>query len=569
MPAVYFSGHDRPLQVPEGTSVLDAARRAGISIESPCNREGTCGKCRVIVHRDDRAAIRSEQGAHFLTAADEAAGFMLGCQAYIYGDVRVEVPGTANSKLSITTDGKCRNVCLKPWIEKEFDLSRNLTYVIAGGQLLETEIGDTTANRYGAAIDLGTTTLVVSLIDLNTGCEIGTASALNPQALHAQDILSRIKIASTDDGLRLLQGELVREFDRMIDELSTSAGIDRKNVYEVILSGNTTMLTIAAGVSPSSIGKFPWHVELETDRPVPAGGLGLHIAEKGTVWFPPVASAYVGADIISGVVAADLLRLKGLTLFVDVGTNGEMVLARDGRLTATSTAAGPAFEGMNISAGMRAASGAIERVVLGNGEVDLQVISGAAPVGLCGSGLIDAVAELAREGIADKNGRLAKPGSGVFEKWRHRLDVVDGRTRFRLAENVSLTQQDIRQVQLAKAAIRAGIDMMLISCALDPDDVDRVFIAGSFGMHLQVSSLVTLGLLPERFAGRVEFHGNTSSSGAMAFLLDRELRDEAVSIVDDMVVLELSREPGFEQIFLKALAFPQFAEQQKEGVDDI
>ena len=569
MPSVYFSGHDGRLQVPAGTSILDAARWAGISIESPCNREGTCGKCRVIVHSDDQAAIRYEQGSHFLTAADEAAGFMLGCRAFIHGDVVVDVPGTANSALSIITDGKCRNVALNPWIEKEFDLSRNLTCVTAGDRLLETEIGDTTATRYGAAIDLGTTTLVVSLVDLNTGREIGTASALNPQSLHAQDVLSRIKIASTADGLTLLQGELMQELDRMTGELAASAGIDRKSIYEVILSGNTTMLTIAAGVSPSSIGKYPYNVELETDRSFPAVEFGLHIAEKGTVWFPPVASAYVGADIISGVVAADLLRLKGLTLFVDVGTNGEMVLARDGQLTATSTAAGPAFEGMNISSGMRAASGAIERVVLGNGEVDLQVISGAAPVGLCGSGLIDAVAELAREGIADRNGRLAKPGSEVFKKWRHRLEVVDGRTRFRLAENVSLSQQDIRQVQLAKAAIRAGIDMMLSTCALNPDDVDRVFIAGSFGMHLQVSSLVTLGLLPESFADRVEFLGNTSGSGAMAFLLDRELRAEAVSIVEEMAVLELSREPLFEQIFLKALAFPQFAEKQKEGVDDI
>jgi uncharacterized 2Fe-2S/4Fe-4S cluster protein (DUF4445 family) len=494
---------------------------------------------------------------------------MLGCLAYIYGDVRVDVPGNANDELSIITDGKCRNVGMNPWITKTFDPSRNLTYVIAGDQLLETEIGDTTASRYGAAIDLGTTTLVVSLVDLNTGREIGTASALNPQALHAQDILSRIKIASTDDGLRLLQGGLAQELDRMIGELTASSGIDRTSIYEVILSGNTTMLTIAAGVSPSSIGKYPYRVELETGRSFPAGVLGLHIAEKGAVWFPPVASAYVGADIISGAVAADLLRLKGLTLFVDVGTNGEMVLARDGKLTATSTAAGPAFEGMNISAGMRAASGAIEKVVLRNGEVDLQVISGSTPIGLCGSGLIDAVAELAREAIVDRNGRLAKPGSAVFEKWQHHFEVVDGRTRFRLAENVSLTQQDIRQVQLAKAAIRAGIDMMLKSCALDPDDIDRVFIAGSFGMHLQVSSLVTLGLLPESFADRVEFLGNTSGSGAVAFLLDRSLRDEAVSIIKDMSVLELSREPVFEQIFLKALAFPQFAEQQKESVDDI
>ncbi|HWR01267.1 MAG TPA: ASKHA domain-containing protein [Chlorobaculum sp.] len=569
MPRVFFHGHQKELEVPAGTSVLDAARRAGISMESPCNREGTCGKCRVIVHGVDGEAVRNGQGGHILSAADQAAGFVLGCQAYIHGDVRVELPGTTNSGLSIITEGKCRDFELNPWIQKKIDPIHNLTYVTAGGQLLETEYGDTTATLYGAAIDLGTTTLVVSLVDLKTGNETASVSTLNPQALHAQDVLSRIKISSTEEGMAVLQGELIRELDRMIGELSESEKIDRTSIYEVILSGNTTMLTIAAGRSPSSLGKYPYGVEFETGRSYPAVDIGLHVAEKGSVWFPPVASAYVGADIISGVVAADLSRLKGLSLFVDIGTNGEMVLSRDGKMTATSTAAGPAFEGMNISSGMRAASGAIERVLLVNGRVDIQVISGTTPVGLCGSGLLDAVAELARAGIADGNGRLAKPGSEVFEKWRHHLEVVEGRTRFRLAEKVTLSQQDIRQVQLAKAAIRAGMDMLLKSCSVSPEEIDRVFIAGSFGKHLKVSSLVTLGLIPESVAERVEFLGNTSSSGAVAFLLDRRLRDEAASIVDGMVVLELSREPVFEQIFIKALAFPQAAEQQKERVDDI
>jgi uncharacterized 2Fe-2S/4Fe-4S cluster protein (DUF4445 family) len=564
MPEVHFSSHGKRIQVPTGVTLLEAARMAGIAIESPCSSEGTCGKCKVIVHADDRAGILQEPGRHLLTAEEQATGVMLGCKAYIHGDARIEALQTMQTSLSIVTQGRCRKTGLKPWIEKQYAPDSGLTFVTAGGYLLTTETGDTTARLYGAAVDLGTTTLVVSLVDLNSGRELGSVSALNPQALHAQDILSRIKISSTADGLALLHDELLRELNRMIGELAASENIDRSSIYEAVYSGNTTMLTIAAGLSPASLGKSPYLVELQTAWPVPAADAGLKIAGKGSIWFPPVASAYVGADIISGVVAADLSRFRGIALFVDIGTNGEMVLARDGTLTATSTAAGPAFEGMNISAGMRASSGAIERVALENGNVDIQVISGTAPVGLCGSGLLDAVAELAREGIADRNGRLAKPGSEVFEAWKTCLDVVDGRVRFMLSENVGITQQDIRQVQLAKAAIRAGIDMMLDSCGVAPEEVDRVYIAGSFGMHLRVSSLVGLGLLPESLVDRVEFLGNTSMSGAVAFLVDRSLRSEAVSIVEGAVVLELSREPGFEKIFLKALAFPQLAEQQKE-----
>ena len=403
-------------------------------------------------------------------------------------------------------------------------------------------------------------------MDLKTGETLKSNAELNPQALHAQDVLSRIKLGSTDEGLTLLHKELLQELNRMIGVLAASAQINRSAIYEAIFSGNTTMLTLAAGTSPSSLGKYPYRVELATASSCASSTLGLQIAEHGQVWFPPVASAYVGADITAGIMAADLPRLKGVTLFVDIGTNGEMVLAENGKITATSTAAGPAFEGMNISRGMRAVSGAIEKVSLTNGNVAIHTIAGSRPLGLCGSGLLDAVAELAREEIIDRNGRFVKPGSEHFATWQGNLEIEQGRARFRLAENVTLTQQDIRQVQLAKAAVRAGIDMMLLTCSLNPEDVDRVFIAGSFGAHLQVSSLITLGLLPESFADRVEFLGNTSQSGAAAFLLNREIRSDAARVVAQMTVLELSREAEFEKIFLKALAFPQLAKQHKEDL---
>jgi len=564
MPVVSFASHNKQIIVPEGTLLLKAARQAGIFIESPCNREGTCGKCKVLLIQGYLAGLRHEKGFHNVAPEVEQAGYVLSCQVSVHGDINVDVPQTGPHLLSIVADGKCRMVSLDPFIGKKYDPESGTTSVTAGKYLLNTEIGDTTAMFYGVAIDIGTTTVVVALVDLKTGQVLCSISSLNPQALHAQDVLTRIKLASTDEGLTLLHKELLLELNRMIGALAASEKINRSTIYEAIWSGNTTMLTIAAGKSPSSLGKSPYRVELNTASSVSSAELGLQIAQQGQVWFPPVASAYVGADITAGIMAADLPRLKGITLFVDIGTNGEMALSENGKITATSTAAGPAFEGMNISSGMRAVAGAIEKVSLKSGTVAIQTISGACPVGLCGSGLLDAVAELAREGIVDRNGRFVKPGSERFATWMHHLEVLQGRPQFRLAEKVTLTQQDIRQVQLAKAAVRAGIDMMLQTCSRNPGDVDRVFIAGSFGAHLQISSLITLGLLPESFADRVEFVGNTSQSGAAAFLLNRELRSDAASVVAGMTVLELSREAEFEKIFLKALAFPQLAKQKQD-----
>jgi len=566
MHEVFFVSQEKKINVSTGTSLLDAAHQAGILLESPCNREGICGKCKVAVDGDSHSSLRDGQGDHLLRTVEEGDDWVLGCQVYIYGDIRVVVQPSEQSMTAIVADGKCCLVPLHPMIVKEYEPLSGTTRVMAGGLLLETETGDTTDSLYGVAIDIGTTTLVVALVDLATGKEVASTSALNPQALHAQDVLSRIKLGSAKDGLILLQTELFRELNRMIALLSAGENRNRSHIYEAILSGNTTMLTIAAKTSPSSLGKSPYQVQVQTDCSLPAVELGLQIAEKGIVWFPPVASAYVGADIISGIIAADLLHLAGITLFVDIGTNGEMLIAADGKITATSTAAGPAFEGMNISCGMRAVDGAIEKVHLKGGTVEIQTISGALPIGLCGSGLLDVVGEMAREGIVDRNGRFAKPGTEVFEVWRDYIDVIEGRTRFRLSEKVSVTQQDIRQVQLAKGAVRAGVDLLLKKTQLAAEDVDRVFIAGSFGAHLQVSSLIFLGLLPESFADRVEFLGNTSRSGATAFLLNQKMRREASALVKRMTVLELSGEPEFDKIFLQALAFPQAAVNKKEDV---
>ena len=316
------------------------------------------------------------------------------------------------------------------------------------------------------------------------------------------------------------------------------------------------MLHLAANIDPEPLGRYPYVPTLRGACHLPAAQLGLAIAKVGVVYVPPVVSAYVGADITAGMLATELTGKTGVTLFVDIGTNGEMVLARDGRLQATSTAAGPAFEGMNIACGMRAAHGAIERVSLADGRVTLRTIGDAPAVGLCGSGLLDAVAELATHDVIESSGRFTKKPEVLPAGLRERLTTLDGKPVFRLSESVYLSQSDIRQVQLAKGAVRAGIDVLLKRNGISPADVDRALIAGSFGYHLTVRSLIDIGLFPAEFDGRVDYVGNTSRSGAEALLGNASARASLEQEVSAVEAVELANDDDFTQLFVKAMGFP-------------
>jgi len=553
MAMIRFIPSDKAVFVADGTNLLEAARKAGVSIEAPCDGTGTCGKCRVKIPATQQRNF--EEAPHeWLTQAERGEGWALACQSTVQGDLLVE-PDSCADDLKILSEGHIVTVELDAWITKTFDASAARTTVTAGGALLATEPGDTTAALFGAAVDIGTTTLVVALIDLRDGRELAIASSLNPQARHAQDVLSRIKLGSQPQGLQLLHGELIAELNRLVGAAAAEADVPVRHIYEAVFSGNTTMLHLATATNPASLGKYPYTPALQGGQHVSAADIGLVMAPRGLVYLPPIRSAYVGADITSGILATKLAEQRGVTLFVDIGTNGEMVLAANGQLTATSTAAGPAFEGMNIACGMRASRGAIEQVSLSGNDVEIKTIANAEPVGLCGSGLLDVVGELAAHGGVDKNGRFQTNGSLPDRQWKDRFGSLDGKPVFRIADPVYLSQKDVRQVQLAKAAVRAGIELLLRSHGLVAAQVDRVLIAGSFGFHLRTASLIHLGLLPREFKDRVEFVGNTSKSGARAFLLNRRLRDELKQLVQRVHVLELANDPAFEKTFVKALSF--------------
>jgi uncharacterized 2Fe-2S/4Fe-4S cluster protein (DUF4445 family) len=388
-----------------------------------------------------------------------------------------------------------------------------------------------------------------------SGKELASASALNPQSLHAQDVLSRIRFSADPGGLAQMQSELITELNRLITETTATAGVSRMWLYEAVFSGNTCMLHLAAGVDPAPLGKYPFTPTLTGGNHLMAADLGLAIAPKGLVYLPPVISAYVGADITAGILAAELKDLSGTTLFIDIGTNGEMILANDGLLAATSTAAGPAFEGMNISCGMRAAAGAIEEVrITADGEVETEVIGKVEAIGICGSGLMDLVAELVRTGVIGATGKFTA-AERLPEPLGTRLEKENGSTQFRVTGNVSLSQKDLRQVQLAKGAIRAGIDILLDERGVSAAGLDRVYIAGSFGFHLREESLLTLGLLPIECAGKVSFLGNTSQSGGELLLVSDRLRVELEALTADVARVELTGRADFDRVFMKAMGF--------------
>ena len=516
MPKIIFQNENTVIDAQPGESVLAASRRCGIIIDSPCNGSGTCGKCKIRIAGAETLACQTFAGA---------------------ADLVVETVAHRDTHgLKILAGGTALQVQLDAPVLRDMNLPPE-------------------SPVWGAAVDIGTTTLVVALVDLRTGEELATVSSLNPQARHAQDVLSRITFAAEAEGLELLRREIIDEIDRLIAEAAQKAAGAAADVYEAVFSGNTTMVYLALGIPPATLGKFPYRLTERGGSVFPAAARGLHIAAAGHIYVPPLISAYVGADITSGILVTELEKLPGTTLFIDIGTNGEMSLARDGQLAATSTAAGPAFEGMNISCGMRAAPGAIERVTLADGEVQIQTIGDAPPIGICGSGLLDAIGEIVRGGAVDRNGRFRPAGP-----WEGRFRLRDGKPVFCLAggdgaPEIFLTQKDIRQVQLAKAAVRAGIELMLRSSGVAAAAVDRVLIAGSFGFHLKEESLLNLELLPAEFAGKVHFSGNTSKTGAIAFLLNGATRSAMAALAGRVQVLELANDPDFQNIFVKAMGF--------------
>lgn len=539
----------------KGETILEAARKAGVTIEAPCNAMGTCGKCKVKVVNLNAVSVVSSEGRHHLKPEESQAGYALACQTRVYEDIEVITENTAsqNKTLKILSDGRSFSYDIKSNITKHFDGEK--TRIFAGKAVIGEEPGDTSLQAYGLSIDIGTTTLVTALINLLTGDEITSVSALNPQSLQAQDVLTRIKFASSPEGLEIMYNAITDELNRMIETVSKEAKINRQHIYEVIYSGNTTMIHLACNINPATLGRYPYTPQIFGGYCIAAEM--LNISPFGLIYLPPVISAYVGPDITSGILASQLHKKRGITLFIDIGTNGEMVIANEGRLSATSTAAGPAFEGMNIACGMRAGKGALEYFKIeDSGEIKTHTIGDVEPTGICGSGLLDIAGELVKAQVIGANGKFITPEEGTYsENLKKQMVIKDGKLSFEVTPQVFLTLRDIRQVQLAKGAIRAGVEMLLLSLNVKAEEVDSVEIAGSFGFHLREESLLNIGLLPKEFKGKISFVGNTSKTGGEAFLLNTDFRSSMNSLVKEIDVIELANQKDFDKVFIRELSF--------------
>lgn len=600
---------------PEGTTIFNAANWAGLAIDSTCGGRGTCGKCKVQLLEGANSVAEADR--RFFSERQLHEGWRLSCRAAVHHECVVEVPRLMTSPKAALL-GYGRHVILDPNLHKVYlqldeptledqrsDLARLLaalhdagyavrsglhvwralpqmlrandfavTAVVCGDELLAVEPGDTTDSAYGLALDIGTTTVVGALVNLHTGVVAAVQSSLNGQAPYGADVISRISHTMLEpDGLAVLQTRIVETINTLVDRLLTSSGLARETVYEAVAVGNATMLHLLLGIDPEPISMAPFIPTIGEAVMLRAGDVGLRLHPQARLSLLPCLGAYVGADIVAGILATDLARNPDnrLRLYIDVGTNGEIVLGSARGTLATAAPAGPAFEGAQIKCGMRAGEGAIEGVEIDD-DVLLQIIGGdVEPLGICGSGLVDAVAALLKCGLVDASGRLLRPEEArgrVPDTLVERLVEVDGVRAFLLsdpAQGIVLTQVDIRALQFAKGAIAAGVQVLLARMGVTPDDLHEVLLAGSFGSYINPESARAIGLVPWIAVERIVAVGNAAGEGAKIALLSFREREAANRIPEFIEYVELSGRPEFNDIFTDVLAFPQLPADEESG----
>ncbi len=630
----------REVRVPPGVPVFDAASWNGIAIDSTCGGHGTCRKCKVrldVGQARDIPVTRYDERT--FSSAEIEAGWRLACLVSATKDLAVEVP-PLTTRPKAATVGVGRQVILRPAVQTRYveleepsladqrtDLVRlteavddlelrcgvevlrtlprvlregdfKVTAVIVDTELIDVVPGDVSAVRHAIAFDLGTTTVVATLLDLATGQPLAVASMLNRQQPFGGDVITRISATMMDpEALGRLRTAAAETLQTLVTEVCEEAGVAPSSVYEIALAGNATMAALALGIDPEPIGVAPFVMSTATFPPLLAAELGVGVHPRARAYVFPSLGAYVGGDIVAGMLATGMDRDKRTRLFIDVGTNCEIVLSDGDTIVSTAAPAGPAFEGGAIRCGMRAADGAIEVVQLTSGldalagdrgsttdgepplddrvettpAVQLGVIGDVEPRGLCGSGLVDAVAELVKVGLLDASGRFIPDdlAPSVAPALADRLTKIGEERVFVLAwgedeagdpdpdpaHAVVLSQRDVRELQFAKAAISTGWALLLDELGLQPGDVQQVLLAGSFGSYLSPASAIRIGLVPRLPVMRIVSAGNVAGEGAKMALLSLRERAGAETLLEEVTYVELSDRPDFNDRFVDQLAF--------------
>lgn len=504
MPVIHDLTTGKKFTVEAGVTLLKALLSEDIYVDNACNGMGTCGKCKAYV---------------------EGIGEVLSCEYEVNSDITVKTGKKRDNDMDILSK------VYVPEFKKEY------------------------REGYGIICDIGTTTVAVGLVNLATGEIIADSAAMNAQRVFGQDVLTRItyEIDNGEAGVKALQIKVMECISDCVKNCCNDAGVGEDAITEYVIAANCTMTHMALGVDARSIGVAPYKPVFTEGQNASAKSLGLPGCDKANVYFVPQVSGYIGGDIVAGAYCCEMADKKGISLFIDIGTNGEIVLSNKGSMVSCSCAAGPALEGMNIECGMPALAGAIEEVSTDNGEICIKTIGEAEATGICGSGILDVLSVLIKEDIIKKTGAFKKPEDcGLYEK---RVIKDDSGVRLMLTDKVYMSQKDVRQVQLAKGAILSGIRALLNREGVKPEDIDEVLIAGQFGAHLREESLIVTGIIPAECEGKIRYVGNTSKTGAYMALMSEKVRSEMELLAKKINYFELAEVKDYETLLVSSMSF--------------
>jgi uncharacterized 2Fe-2S/4Fe-4S cluster protein (DUF4445 family) len=606
MPAERFTVEFDPMaarvEVDEGATLMVAARAAGIDISSTCGGEGTCGRCRVVISGGEMPSP-GEADLRFISQQEIGSGQRLACRSRVIGYTKVHVPkaslviaprlqldGPAGKVIpeagvrgyeveatpptihdarsdvdrvsaALETAHGVRRLLVDPAVVRQLTpLARRTGWHLTAYVRNRDVVGFESPGRspVGVAVDLGTTKVAGYIIDLESGEVLASEGILNPQISYGEDVIARLAYAARNAGGADELASVIRAgIDRLVGSLAETVGVARAQIVDAAIVGNTAMHHLFLGLPTRQLSAAPFVPAAAAAMDVRARDLGIAIAPDATIHMPPVIGGFVGADTVAMVIGTDLDRLEKVAVGVDIGTNTEIVLRRPGlgHLASASCASGPAFEGAHIRDGMRGAAGAIEGVRFDGDRVEIRVIGDQVPIGICGSGIVDAVSELHRTGRIDGRGRFQRAASGVVEGDRGPQFVLADPRQSGHGREIAITQIDVNEIQLAKGAIAAGIEILLEATGTPREDIDEVIVAGAFGTYLNLESALAIGLLPRLPRAAYSQVGNAAGTGARATLLSLRERDRARRIARGTRYLELTSNPGFHRRFARSMLF--------------
>lgn len=578
---ITIASHNKTIMADENDSLADKIQEAGIALSAYCNKKGLCGKCFVEIKEANLPPL-NEKEEFFIEQKGLELDSRIACLYKIRSDLTIRIPEESIMKETLVLQtGIKSSIPLNPAVKK-YDLKlkrpkiglpysslellerclrirrltiplpllkalpgileRSRSHITAAvyndREILDIGPKDTVSKNFGIAVDIGTTTVVVELVDLNTGESVDSAMANNSQMKYGSDVVSRISYAfQNKKNLAQLKNSILETVNGMIDQILDRNEVSHSNIYEIVIAGNTPMNHFLMGIPVKSLAVSPFHSVFTCLPELSSRDLGFRINRNGKAYIVPNIKSFVGGDISAGLAASDLDRREGNYLYIDLGTNGEIVLKAKDKFIATSTAAGPAFEGMNISCGMLALPGAIYKADVRD-DVILHTIKNKPAKGICGTGLIDLISIFLENDMINPNGK-----------------IMDNARKIRITDDISITQKDVREMQLAIAAIKSGIRMLLLKNRLKIQQLDGIFIAGAFGNYLNIENTMKMGLLPQIDERKVIFIGNASLAGAKALLLSSRARKEIEALVKKIRFISLAADPLFQGYFIRALEF--------------